>query len=149
MIDRPEVYARCAVDKAFCHKVMEETLRFQSVSSATRILLEDIVIRDVRLEKGSVVMIPWSVSGRFPGVVDEPEVFNADRPGVAPNMAFGRGPKICLGQFFARAQIEEGLHLIAQRFKNPRRAAPPGWRPFPGVWGIHGLPIEIDTEVPA
>jgi cytochrome P450 len=144
MLDRPEDYARCARDKAFARRVMEETLRFHNPSTAPRILLEDIVIRDVCLAKDSRIMIPWSVSGRSPGVVDDPEVFNADRHSSNPHMAFGLGPKMCLGQFIAKAQIEEGVHLIAQRICNPRAAGNPGWRPFPGVWGIRGLPIEFD-----
>jgi cytochrome P450 len=141
MIDRPDDYRRCAEDKAFCRRVLDETLRFHSVSMATRILREDIVIRDTLLPSGTMVAIPWSVSGRCPGVVTDPDVFDASRPGGSPHMGFGRGPKMCLGQFFARAQIEEGLHLMAQRIREPRRLGEPGWRPFPGVWGIHGLPI--------
>ena len=69
-------------------------------------------------------------------------------------MAFGRGMHLCLGQFIARAQLEEGLHLIAQRLTQPRLTGTPGHRPFPGVWGFRGLPIEftptpvkLDTSV--
>jgi hypothetical protein len=43
----------------------------------------------------------------------------------------------------ARANLEEGLHLIAQRITNPRLAGPVSWRPFPGTWGIRSLPIEF------
>ena len=60
------------------------------------------------------------------------------------HVAFGMGEHICLGQFIARAQIQEGLHLIAQRIRNPRRVGPSAWRPFYGVWGLRGLPIEFD-----
>lgn len=49
----------------------------------------------------------------------------------------------------SRAQLKEGLHQIAQTLRNPRRADPMGWRPFPGNWGIHGLPIEFDRAEPA
>ncbi|RYE60864.1 MAG: cytochrome P450, partial [Hyphomicrobiales bacterium] len=67
-----------------------------------------------------------------------------DRAEGNPHMAFGAGPHICLGQFIAKAQIEEGLHLIAQRLRKPKIAGPYSWRPFPGVWGLHGLPIEFE-----
>jgi cytochrome P450 len=50
---------------------------------------------------------------------------------------------MCLGQYIARAQLQEGLHLVAQRMKDPHMAGEMGWRPFPGVWGIKGLPIEF------
>jgi cytochrome P450 len=48
---------------------------------------------------------------------------------------------MCLGQFIARTQLQEGLHLIAQRMTKPKLVGEIGWRPFPGVWGIRGLPI--------
>jgi cytochrome P450 len=51
---------------------------------------------------------------------------------------------MCLGQFIARAQLQEGLHLIAQHMLRPQEVAAPGWRPFPGVWGIKGLPITFE-----
>ena len=60
------------------------------------------------------------------------------------HIGFGLGPHMCIGQWLARAQIEEGFHLIAQRILNPRSTGPQGFRPFPGVWGISGLPIEFD-----
>ncbi len=34
--------------------------------------------------------------------------------------------------------------LIAQRLANPRTTGARGWRPFPGAWGIRGLPVEFD-----
>jgi hypothetical protein len=48
----------------------------------------------------------------------------------------------------ARAQIEEGVHLIAQRLVNPRLTGDVTWRPFPGVWGIKTLPIAFDPAPP-
>jgi cytochrome P450 len=50
---------------------------------------------------------------------------------------------LCLGQFIARAQMEEGLHLIAQRITRPERTGASGRRSFTGVWGLKGLPIRF------
>jgi len=58
-------------------------------------------------------------------------------------VAFGLGKHMCLGQYMARAQLQEGLHLVAQRMQDPHMAGEMGWRPFPGAWGIKGLPIEF------
>jgi cytochrome P450 len=52
---------------------------------------------------------------------------------------------MCLGQFLAQANVEEGIHLIAQRLVNPRLTGEVVWRGFPGVWGIKNLPIEFDA----
>lgn len=49
-----------------------------------------------------------------------PIKFDPERKPVNRHLAFGRGAHMCLGQFHARCQLEEGLHLITQRLKNPR-----------------------------
>jgi hypothetical protein len=41
--------------------------------------------------------------------------------------------------------LEEGLHLIARRLRNPRRAGPVDWRPLLGSWGLRTLPIAFDV----
>ena len=71
--------------------------------------------------------------------------FDPERESVR-HITFGMGVHICMGQFIARAQLEEGLHQIAQRIRNPRRTGPSAWRPFFGVWGMKGLPIAFDAE---
>ncbi len=145
LLDRPADYARCGDDPVFARRLIDEALRYESPSSATRRVIEDFTLRDVRLPAGTLLMIPWSMLGRDPTAVDDPDAFIPERPGGSTHVAFGLGPHICLGQFIARAQIEEGLHLIAQRIRKPRLAGPIGWRPFPGVWGIKGLPICFES----
>jgi len=101
--------------------------------------------RDVEIPAGTMLIFPLSVSGHDPEIFSDPDTFNPDRPEKHPNQAFGRGMHICLGQFLAVANVEEGIHLIAQRIANPRLAGPVTWKPFPGVWGITGLPIAFDV----
>lgn len=144
LLDHPEIYERCATDIKYCRKVVEESLRFRSPTTVTRLLGEDIVYRDVLLPKGTMLWFTSNVSGRDPRSFKNPHDFNPDRDDEARNMAFGRGAHLCLGQFIARAQIEEGFHLIAQHIKNPKRAGPVEFRPFYGVGGIRGLPIEFE-----
>lgn len=146
LLDRPADYERCAVDPAFCRKIVEETMRFHGPASSPRILTDDIEFRDVRLPKEIMLLFPWSVAARDPSAVENPNIFDPERPKGNAHVGFGLGPHICLGQFIARAQIEEGLHLIAQRITKPKRAAASSWRPFPGVWGLRGLPIEFQPR---
>jgi cytochrome P450 len=71
--------------------------------------------------------------------------FDPEREQEARHLAFGRGTHICLGQYLATAQMEEGLHLIAQRIANPRLDGEVTWRPFRGgAWGIRSLPIRFE-----
>lgn len=148
LIDRPEIYSRCAEDLAYCRKVVEENFRYLTTSTIPREAVQDLIYRDVLIPEGTTLFFPVSIAGRDPGAHDDPDRFDPDRKGVRKHLTFGMGGHICLGQFIARAQIEEGLHLIAQRMKNPRRVGPSKWRPFYGVWGMKGLPIAFDPADP-
>jgi cytochrome P450 len=145
LIDRPDLYRRCAEDLGFARKVMEESFRHLTTSTIPRLVTKDFEYRGVAIPAGTLLFFPVSVSGRDPTAIPDPETFDPERDSTGKkHIAFGQGVHICLGQFIARAQIEEGLHQIAQRLHNPRRTGTSGWRPFFGVWGLRGLPIEFD-----
>jgi cytochrome P450 len=144
LIERPDVYRRCGEDHAYAQKVVEESMRYASTTSTQRILAEDVVYRDVRLEKDAIVWFPLSVATHDPRYADDADSFDPEREQKRPHIGFGLGAHMCLGQYIARAQIHEGLHQIAGRLLNPRTSGPLGWRPFPGAWGARGLPIEFD-----
>ena len=144
LIERPEDYARCAVDLDFCAKVVEENFRFHTTATIPRQTNRAIEYRDVLIPEGTMLFFPVSVAGRDTSVAPDAAEFRPEREQKNRHIAFGRGQHMCLGQHIARAQIEEGLHLIARRITHPRRIGPSGWRPFFGVWGMKGLPIEFD-----
>ena len=144
MLSRPEMYKHCAQNVAFCEKVVEETFRFHSVANIPRVTVKDIEYRDVLIPEGSMLFIPVSIAGRDPAAFADANVYDPERTREHRHIAFGRGGHVCLGQYIARAQIAEGMHLIAQRLANPRLAGEIGWRPFYGVWGLKGLPIEFE-----
>ncbi|HTV95152.1 MAG TPA: cytochrome P450 [Steroidobacteraceae bacterium] len=146
MLARPAMYERCAADADYCRKVVEESLRYRSPGTSARLTNEDLAYRDVLIPKDTMLFLPNGIAGRDPSAAPDPDTFDPERQHVNRHLAFGRGMHICLGQFIARAQIEEGLHQIAQRIKEPRLAGPYGYRPFPGVWGLRGLPIEFRLE---
>jgi cytochrome P450 len=144
MLERPGIYERCASDPEFCRKVVDETLRYRGVASAPRLVLAPFEFRGLQVPEGTILFIPWGMVGRDTNSFEAADVFEPQRAKSAA-MPFGLGPHMCLGQHIARAQIEEGLHLMAQRILRPRRTGPSQWRDFPGVWGLRGLPIEFDA----
>lgn len=146
MIERPDLYKRCSEDLDFCRKVMEENFRYLTTSTIPRLVTKDLVYHDALIPAGTMLFFPVSVAGRDPHAFAHSNEFDPERSDLKKHLTFGMGVHICLGQFIARAQIQEGLHLIAQRLKNPRRVGPSNWRPFYGVWGLRGLPIEFDHE---
>jgi cytochrome P450 len=146
LLDRPGIYERCAEDVQYCRRVMEESLRFSSVVSNYRFALRDFKYRGVQFTKGDTIVMALPLAGRDPDVFSDPSRFDPLRENADRHIAFGRGAHICLGQFLARNQLQEGLHLIAQRIRKPRRAGPVQWRPFLGVGGIASLPISFETD---
>lgn len=144
LIDRPEDYQRSAADHDYARKVVEESFRYHSTTSSQRIMNEDIDYRDVTLEKDAIVWFPLSVATHDPRYAQDFDTFNPLRERNNPHIGFGLGAHICLGQYIARAQIHEGMHMVARRLRNPVTSGPQGYRPFPGAWGIKGLPISFD-----
>lgn len=144
LVNHPEIYERCARDLELCGRVFEETMRIHGVTNTSRVLNEDVTYRDVHMPAGTMLWFPWSIVARDPEAMDDPDRFDPDRTRDNRHVGFALGPHICLGQYIARAQIAEGLHQMAQRITKPKSPGPLGWRPFPGVWGIRGLPIEFE-----
>ncbi len=151
MLDHPDIYARCSEDWEYTGKVIEEALRMFTPASTFRATREDIVHRGVLIPKDTTLFFLLNVAGGISADIDNPHSFDPDRPvdGRPRYVGFGLGKHMCLGQYIARAQLQEGFHLIARHMRNPRADGEPGWRPFPGNWGIQGLPIVFEpTEIP-
>ena len=143
LLDRPDLYHRCAVDHDYCRRVLDESLRLFNPGSVPRFTDQDIVYRDVLLPKDTMLWFTLNVSGRDELVFPDADTFNPDRlidPNTRP-VPFSLGRHMCLGQHIARAQLQEALHQITQRLRDPHRTGPSGWRPYPGAWGLKGLPI--------
>lgn len=147
MLDRPEMWERCAVDRKFCDDVTEEAMRHSGVSTSYRNVATEFEYRGVTFPPGTMLVFPLGIVCRFSGPFEDPMDFQPGRVNGKRHTLFGRGIHICLGQFLARLMIAEGIHMMAQRLKNPRRDGPTEWRLFPGVWGPKRLPIAFEPAV--
>lgn len=146
LLERPHMYARCAEDKEFCRKVIEESLRHSAIASPYREVADDFTYRDFTFRKGDALVMAPPLANRDPTVFTDPQVFDPEREDAHRHVTFGRGAHICLGQFLARNQLQEGLHLIARQLKNPRLNGDIVWRPFLGAWGLKSLPITFEAS---
>jgi cytochrome P450 len=148
MLDRPDQWRHCAIDRGYCDKVVDESLRHSGVGTSYRNVAEDLEYRQVSFPQGTLLIFPMGIVCRYSGPFDDGLKFDPERANAHRHMAFSRGMHSCLGMFLARLQIAEGLHLIAQRLKNPRRDGELAWRLFPGVWGPKHLPIAFEAARP-
>ncbi len=63
MLQHPEMYERCAEDLAYCHKVVEESLRYRSPGTSARLTNVDLVYRDVMIPKNTMLFLPNGIAG--------------------------------------------------------------------------------------
>lgn len=145
MTEHPDVYRRCAEDADYCRQVVEEFLRYWNPSHSFRATDQEITYDGVIFPKDTMLFFSLSMSGRDPSIFDRPDEFDPDRTVDPKNrqIAFGLGKHMCLGQYIARAQLQEGLHLVAQHMLNPRIVGELEYKPFPVNWGLSSLPIEF------
>jgi cytochrome P450 len=144
LLERPDMYERCAVDRDFCGKVVQETLRHSSIATPFREVAQPFAYDGRQFSTGDLLVLAPPLAGRDPAVFPDPLKFDPERENAGRHLAFGRGPHICIGQFIARNQLQEGIHLIAQRLKHPRLNGETEWRHFLGAWGLEHLPIVFD-----
>jgi cytochrome P450 len=141
----PDIYAKCAESIDYCRKAVEEFLRYMNPSHSFRTTDAEIVYDGVILPKDTMLFFSLAQSGRDPAAFENPDVFDPERP-IDPRhrqLAFGLGKHMCLGQYIARAQIQEGLHMCAQRLKDPKVVGEVTYRLYPGLWGLESLPLEF------
>lgn len=144
MLSQPESWERCATDREYCTRAVEEMFRYSSVISPWRTTTEDIEYQGVHFPRGTNLIFGMALAARDPGFFERPNDFDPDRSHQNRHLGLGRGSHICLGQHLARGQMAEAVHQIAQRMRKPRLAGEIAWRPFLGIWGLETLPIEFE-----
>ncbi|KAH1050903.1 hypothetical protein GYH30_021043 [Glycine max] len=103
--------------------VASEVMRLSPpVSGAYREAKEDFTYADYNISKGWKLHWNTGSSHKDPALFSNPETFDASRfEGAGPTpfsyVPFGGGPRMCLGQEFARLEILVFMHNIVKRFK--------------------------------
>uniref|UniRef100_A0A1L8E4B8 Putative cytochrome n=1 Tax=Nyssomyia neivai TaxID=330878 RepID=A0A1L8E4B8_9DIPT len=148
-------------DMPYLEQVMSENLRLNPpLAFITKVCTESCELpltenKMVPVEKGYNVILPMRSIQRDPRYFEKPEEFIPER--FAPEkggtkiykdkgafLAFGDGPRICLGMRFAQTQIKVAIAAIVQNFEvtlDPRTAINPVLHPkeviptiIGGIW---------------
>ena len=146
LLERPEMYARCAEDKEFCRKVMEESLRHSAIATPYREVAADFTYQGFSFRKGETVVLRRSARrSRSSGLRRSADLRSRSRERRPPRRLRSR-----------RAYLPRPVHRHepASGRPAPDRAAPAAiralngeivWRPFLGAWGLKSLPIVFDV----
>jgi cytochrome P450 len=136
----------------FIEQVLLEAIRlYPAVNTMSREALEDVEIGGISIAKGQVVQLaPW-VTHRHPSAWEDPGRFDPERfaPGQQEKIPkgayfpFGLGPRTCVAQSFALAQMKIFLaHFLHEFSVGPFDGKIPDIRPF-----LTLRPV-ADTRVP-
>ncbi|MCZ7526416.1 MAG: cytochrome P450 [Acidimicrobiia bacterium] len=127
LLTHPQVLARAAADPDVLHRVIEETLRWEtSVTMVSRIATRDVEVAGCPIPAGSPVTVLTGSADHDEARFPEPEEWSLDRP-PRQHLAFGTGPHQCLGMHLARLELRVGLAAVLGRLPNlrPDPDAPP------------------------
>ena len=142
LAEHPEQWALLRADPALAPAVVEEALRYEPITPFTaRILTEDVEYRDVSFPRETVLLICAHTANR--DVADGDAFDVAAARDAAKPLTFGAGIHYCLGANLARAELQEGLRLIAERVETLALDGEPEYEGAQGVYGLRALPLRL------
>ena len=127
----------------YMNQVIHETLRMYAPSARiNRTCKKDIEINGIKFEKGMSFSVSTLAVHYCPEYYEDPERFDPER--FSPEekarrppmtfLAFGGGPRTCIGMRFAEYEIKATLAVLIRKFK------------FLPSEGMPGLPIPFHTQ---
>jgi cytochrome P450 len=144
LAEHPDQWALLREDPSLAPAVVEEALRYQPITPFTaRILVEDVTYRDVTFPQDTVLLICAHTANRDMPGGDAFDV-SAERE-IGRPLTFGAGIHYCLGANLARAELQEGLQLIAERVDAIALGGEPVYEGVQGVYGLRALPLRLTT----
>src|SRR6201994_4118335 len=121
---------------------VDEALRYEPITPFTaRITPAEIEHRGVTFPAGSVVLVSaWHANRQ----AVSPDAFDitADRGG-ARVLTFRAGIHYCVGAHLARAEMQEGLAMLARRVERVTLDGEPEFGTPSGIYGLESLPLRL------
>jgi cytochrome P450 len=152
LAENPDQWQALRADPSLASAAVEEALRYEPITPFTaRIVDEEITFRDVTFPVGTIVMVCAFTGNRDLTENTETETrtgtgnhfdITADRSG-ARTLTFGAGVHYCVGANLARAELEEALTFLAQRFEHLELDGEPEFESITGIYGLGRLPVRF------
>jgi cytochrome P450 len=127
------------VDKHL-ENAIEEVLRFTSTTTNfRRTATIDTEIGGRPVSKGDKIYLSYAAANVFAN----PHVFDITRANALKHLAFGTGPRVCIGARLARLELRALLKQIVTRIPDFRISGEPKW--LRSIWfnAITHLPLEF------
>ncbi|MBY4895118.1 cytochrome P450 [Rhodobacteraceae bacterium N5(2021)] len=119
LASRPEVWARLGRDPSLVPAAVREVMRYHPRTiSTSREAMEDMVIADVAIPKGTPVFANIGATHWDERYYAEPETFDIDRTDEPPHLNFGGGIFSCIGRYAVTMEVEQVISHLATRYPN-------------------------------
>ncbi|MFI1755430.1 cytochrome P450 [Streptomyces sp. NPDC020571] len=146
LLTRPELAERLRSEPALRPRAIDELLRWiphRNAVGLSRIALEDVEIKGVRIRAGDAVHVSYLAANRDPEVFPDPDTIDFDRS-PNPHVSFGFGPHYCPGGMLARLESELLVDAVLDRVPGLKLAVAPEDVPFKKgalIRGPEALPV--------
>jgi biflaviolin synthase len=132
LLTRPDLVERLRAEPELRPQAIDELLRYiphRNAVGLSRIAMEDVEIRGVRMRAGDPVYVSYLAANRDPDVFPDPEKIDFTRS-PNPHVSFGFGPHFCPGNMLARLESELLVDALLDRLPGLRLAVPADQVPF-------------------
>lgn len=145
LLRHPEQLARLRADPGLVRAALDESLRYNKFNrlGVPVFALEDVELRGVRIERGSMVIPLSGAAGRDPDAFERADEFDIGRPDLGEVRNFGAGPHACLGLHLARLEFDVIVPLVLERFPEMSLAGPPEYTPHAYFRVVGKLPVRV------
>ena len=118
ILSDPALKARATADQGrVLPALVEESLRLMNVVQFRhRRCLEDTDLGGVTIARGQVIILLHAAANRDARRFPCPDTADPDRPDPTAHLAFGRGIRSCVGAQLARAEMQEAVSMLLQRY---------------------------------
>ncbi|MFF2650085.1 cytochrome P450 [Streptomyces sp. NPDC058045] len=146
LLTRPALLERLRAEPEVRPAAVDELLRYiphRSAVGLSRIALEDVAVRGVRINAGDAVYVSYLAANRDPEVFPDPDRIDFDRS-PNPHVSFGFGPHYCPGGMLARLESELLVGTLLDRLPGLRLGVPAEdvpWRKGALIRGPEALPV--------
>ena len=127
--------------ESYLPSARDELLRWTSpVTYMRRTATRDTTLGEQQISQGDKVVMYYAAANRDPSVFSHPHDFDITRQDNR-HLAFGGGHHICLGQWFARMEIDAILREVLNRMGDFQLLEDVSWMPSNFICGVTRMPL--------
>lgn len=125
LLENPTQMDAVAADPAHAAALVEESLRMEPAAAVVdRYATTDVRLGGADICAGELVRVSLAGANRDPAVFTEPGVFDPSRSNLRSQLAFARGPHVCLAMDLARLEARVAVRTLVEALPGLRLARP-------------------------